>query len=737
MGSYFKDWPSIMPTKPFVDRRGGDSIQPYFGQVLDVLYDNGDFVGIIRVKIWGINQGKEDYGKVKTTEGEETDIIETYAEPADINIIKYPVPGEIVILTIGLRSRDDEDITTKTFYYTSVLSAGGNISYNGSPYYINTTKARTGLGTTSTDLRNAEEYKKRFEKVMKESKKFYESDKLKVRPVLRPYEGDMIIQSRWGSSIRFGSLGFEDNNQWSKKKSGLSGDPIMIISANSSTGNATSVEDVNTDDTSVYLCSSQTVPISIATSENLLSFSRVYNIPAKSVGTVILDKTAFQKPTPRPPEIWLTGNYYGDGAGSSNGGNNNSGGPITFTGDGGNIGNGTYTGNGDGKTYLEMFGPTSPYELLTWDLLAAREGYVNNYTWDCTCWRTGVGSHTLTAHWVNPDTYWNQKAVQTVGNRKLVVINTYNRDFIHDPKNPKKYNSDPFWWPWRWKSWIEGILEFRFIGDKKSDIDAQNRSMAGSNKGDVYGQRAKQRLKLDNVPERNECYTFGQYDSGWAGPIWHQDMSYKNPKSKWYQNVDFKGRYKDRQGSNNLKPNERTSISGPHIQSFNDANIDFARKIKVELFDGVKNMIKGVATVPIETIIQSLGPGTCAALTSIAYNGGPGALDNTVHTNLLPLEYQAMLGGRPLHKIAASGNKFATILAITAFSFKTQGGVGISQDRRQVEAAVALYDRMPANLKQFDTYAEGTSGSEVDNIRINLQSAITQAATQAGTIIRI
>ena len=86
-----------------------------------------------------------------------------------------------------------------------------------------------------------------------------------VRP-LRPYEGDIILEGRFGNSIRFGST--IDNRYtthptfWSKE--GNTGDPITIISNGQDIGRDSTetgfyhiTENINGDDSSIYLCTNQ------------------------------------------------------------------------------------------------------------------------------------------------------------------------------------------------------------------------------------------------------------------------------------------------------------------------------------------------------------------------------------------------------------------------------------------------------------------------------------------------
>ena len=87
----------------------------------------------------------------------------------------------------------------------------------------------------------------------------------KVRS-LYPYEGDHILEGRWGNSIRFGSTvrSLDASNMWSSE--GNEGDPIIIIKNGNlppppQIPNFTPViEDISNDLSSIYLTSTQKIP---------------------------------------------------------------------------------------------------------------------------------------------------------------------------------------------------------------------------------------------------------------------------------------------------------------------------------------------------------------------------------------------------------------------------------------------------------------------------------------------
>ena len=93
----------------------------------------------------------------------------------------------------------------------------------------------------------------------------YFQEALNIKPLL-PYEGDYIIEGRFGNSIRLGSTNIgedipdENNNNWSS--TGNTGDPITIIRNGQSNelddkGWVPTIEDINDDLTSLYLTSNQ------------------------------------------------------------------------------------------------------------------------------------------------------------------------------------------------------------------------------------------------------------------------------------------------------------------------------------------------------------------------------------------------------------------------------------------------------------------------------------------------
>jgi hypothetical protein len=91
-------------------------------------------------------------------------------------------------------------------------------------------------------------------------------EKSNIHPLL-PFAGDVMYEGRWGNSLRFGSTTkskSEYKNNWSE--AGENGDPIVILrngqpSNSSEEGWIPITEDINQDLSSIYLTSTQTLPI--------------------------------------------------------------------------------------------------------------------------------------------------------------------------------------------------------------------------------------------------------------------------------------------------------------------------------------------------------------------------------------------------------------------------------------------------------------------------------------------
>ena len=93
-------------------------------------------------------------------------------------------------------------------------------------------------------------------------------------PPLQPYRGDILIEGRWGNSIRFGStIEFNDTlyttkPTWTGK---TIGDPIIALSngRKRQVSRPFVIEEPNSDNSSLYLTSTQKFPIQIKGSKNL------------------------------------------------------------------------------------------------------------------------------------------------------------------------------------------------------------------------------------------------------------------------------------------------------------------------------------------------------------------------------------------------------------------------------------------------------------------------------------
>lgn len=101
-----------------------------------------------------------------------------------------------------------------------------------------------------------------------------------IHPLL-PFEGDTIYEGRWGNSIRFGSTIktkpplVASLNNWSTGNS-ISGDPITILRNGQGKQNDEGwipvTEDINNDESSIYLTSTQKIPLK-SSSTNYSSYN--------------------------------------------------------------------------------------------------------------------------------------------------------------------------------------------------------------------------------------------------------------------------------------------------------------------------------------------------------------------------------------------------------------------------------------------------------------------------------
>jgi hypothetical protein len=171
----------------------------------------------------------------------------------------YPLLGEIVLL-ISAPATSAQLITEgKSKYYMSVVNVWHYVNHNGLPassYDINAPdadKTKNYRGFTGNSKGGADD--------IPFGSTFVE------KPIARvfPYEGDIIYEGRWGQSLRFGSTVSEPAtpNDWSS--TGDDGDPITIISnGHASEGSSYHIENINQDSSGIFLCSSQKLPIDIA-----------------------------------------------------------------------------------------------------------------------------------------------------------------------------------------------------------------------------------------------------------------------------------------------------------------------------------------------------------------------------------------------------------------------------------------------------------------------------------------
>lgn len=184
------------------------------------------------------------------------------AFPAFPNIKQYPLINEVVPI-IYLTDTDVTDNTTSvSAYYLPPVNVWNSQIHNAIP------SSNILPDSQQKDYQQIEAGSVR--RVTDQSTEinlgqtFSESNVIDVHPLL-PYEGDIIYEGRFGNSIRLGSTvnNAKIPNTWSS--TGDNGSPIFIIRNGQGPLTTESwvptTEDINNDKSSIYLTSTQQIPL--------------------------------------------------------------------------------------------------------------------------------------------------------------------------------------------------------------------------------------------------------------------------------------------------------------------------------------------------------------------------------------------------------------------------------------------------------------------------------------------
>ncbi len=260
--------------QPFVRPESNSSMQVFLGHVLEVSYEDPT-PGIIRVKLLSVDRSSDDE-------------ITRVAYPVDKNIVKYPLPGELVFLFNGMATDTIKDRFGTQLYYIVTITSNNSITFNSNPFYSSAETAKTATSVFTGD------YQTRFEKRLVDYasyKKLFGSKEVIERQKLQPLEGDLLIQSRFGSGIRFSSSGDARTGLSLSERIGSPGSPMLVMNVGvKSEITSSRVENVNMDAASIYLCSGRQVVSAVMACSQLLSMKATYNLAEELTET---DETRF------------------------------------------------------------------------------------------------------------------------------------------------------------------------------------------------------------------------------------------------------------------------------------------------------------------------------------------------------------------------------------------------------------------------------------------------------------
>ena len=214
---------------------------------------------------------------------------DNFARPLFPNQSIVPLENEVVYIMALPNSDIQSNVNNLSYYYFQSINIWNSVHHNAIPDPINSNslpesqqqdyeQTEGGSVRRVTDGGTEIELGDTFQ------------EKLSIRNLL-PYEGDNLVQGRWGNTIRLGSTVTEAKipNPWSN--AGENGDPITIIKNGQHEEDTDpwvpQVEDINTDLSNIYLTSTQAIPIEVA-SKSYNSYFSPPTAPNKFIDNQII-----------------------------------------------------------------------------------------------------------------------------------------------------------------------------------------------------------------------------------------------------------------------------------------------------------------------------------------------------------------------------------------------------------------------------------------------------------------
>ena len=214
---------------------------------------------------------------------------DNYAKPLFPNNSTIPLKNELVYIMTMPNSDVQSNVNSQTFYYFQPINVWNSTHHNAIPDPV--------FGDTFPESQTQDYEQTSVGNIRRVTDGGTEIDlgkdfkeKLSVRN-LQPYAGDLIYQGRWGQSLRFSSTLKQAliPNPWSN--GGEDGDPITIIKNGQHEEDTEpwipQVEDINTDKSSIYLTTTQKIPIDVS-SKNYKSYQSQPESPNTFTGEQII-----------------------------------------------------------------------------------------------------------------------------------------------------------------------------------------------------------------------------------------------------------------------------------------------------------------------------------------------------------------------------------------------------------------------------------------------------------------